>query len=241
MKAPRFWLISASAAALLLAACAQGPTAPSTAPSTPPSAAAAEAEWQTVPFPGKTATQYRWEHKNGRMAIAAVSEASVSMFRRNVSRPPEGLGEVSFSWWVQEKPQLASVANVDREDAAARVLFGFGGDITKLPMRTRMMFELAEALTGEKPPYATLMYVWDANAPVGSVIINPRSDRIRKIVVDSGPAELQRWRDHRRDLAADFRLAFGEEPGALSSIAVMTDSDNTRSRARSWYGPVELH
>ena len=184
---------------------------------------------------------YRWEQKDGRPAIAAISEGSASMFRRSVSRPREALREVSFSWWVQEKPHQASVAHVDREDAAARVLFGFGGDIAKLPLRTRMMFELAEALTGEKPPYATLMYVWDASAPVGSVIINPRSDRIRKIVVDSGPTELQRWREHRRDLAADFRLAFGEEPGALSSIAVMTDSDNTRSRARSWYGPVELH
>jgi len=194
-----------------------------------------------VSLPGKAATQYRWEHKDGRDAIAAVSDASASMFRRQVSRAGQGVGAVSFSWWVQEKPHLASVAHVDREDAAARVLFGFAGDVSKLPLRTRMMFELAEALTGEKPPYATLMYVWDASAPVGSVIINPRSDRIRKIVVDSGRGELQRWREHRRDLAADFRLAFGEEPGALSSIAVMTDSDNTRSRARSWYGPVELH
>ncbi|MDP1069050.1 DUF3047 domain-containing protein, partial [Klebsiella pneumoniae] len=85
-----------------------------------------------------------------------------------------------------------------------------------------------------------LMYVWDSALPVGTVVINPRSDRIRKIVVDSGPAELRRWRDHRRDLAADFRLAFGEEPGPLTSIAVMTDSDNSRASARAWYGPVEL-
>jgi hypothetical protein len=42
-------------------------------------------------------------------------------------------------------------------------------------------------------------------------------------------------------LAADYRLAFGEEPGALAAIALMTDSDNTASRAQSWYGPVDLH
>ena len=103
------------------------------------------------------------------------------------------------------------------------------------------MFELAEALTGERPPYATLMYVWDATAPVGTVIINPRSDRIRKIVVDSGTAHLGRWRDHRRNLAADFQLAFGEAPGALTSMALMADSDNTQSMARSWFGSVNLH
>jgi Protein of unknown function (DUF3047) len=229
----RFWRSSATLMSLWLAACAQAPVAPSTSP--------IHDEWQAVPLPGKAATVYRWEEKHGRTAIAAISDGSASMFRRNVSSPTPPLGDVSFSWWVQEKPQQASVAHVDREDSAARVLFGFGGDIGKLPLRTRMMFDLAEALTGEKPPYATLMYVWDASAPVGSVIVNPRSDRIRKIVVDSGPGELRRWREHRRDLAADFRLAFGEEPGALNSIAVMTDSDNTRSRARSWYGPVELH
>ena len=134
----------------------------------------------------------------------------------------------------------ASVADIDREDAVARVIFGFTGDIDKLPLRTRMKFELAQALTGETPPYATLMYVWDTRLPVGTVVINPRSDRIRKIVVDSGPAELRRWREHRRDLAADFRLAFGEEPGALTSMAVMTDSDNVRGSAHTWYGPVEL-
>jgi len=122
-----------------------------------------------------------------------------------------------------------------------RVLFAFGGDITTLPPRTRLMFDLAEALTGEKPPYATLMYVWDASAPVGTVIVNPRTDSIRKNVIDSSTKQLRRWREHRRDLSADFRLAFGEEPGALTSIALMTDSDNMRSRAASWYGPVEMH
>lgn len=224
-------------AALLLSACA------TTAP-TPPADAGAAAHgdgWHAVPLPGKESTRYSWTRKDGRPALGAVSEASASMYRQHVQRAPGSLGEVSFSWWVQDLVAGGSVADAAREDAPARVMFAFGGDIAALPMRTRMLFDLAEALTGEKPPYATLMYVWDAQAPVGSVIVNPRSDRIRKIVVDSGPAELRRWRLHRRDLAADFRLAFGEEPGALRSIAVMTDSDNTRGSAASWYGPIDLH
>ena len=156
------------------------------------------------------------------------------MWRQKLEQPPASLGDVSFSWWAQTLLADANVADVDREDATARVMFGFGGDHSKLPMRARMSFDLAEALTGERPPYATLMYVWDATAPVGTVIVNPRSDRIRKIVVDSGPEGLRRWRDHRRDLAADFRRAFGEEPGPLRSMALMTDSDNTRAQARTW-------
>lgn len=196
--------------------------------------------WQPLVLPGKTATRYSWTEKDGRPALEAVSQRSASIWRKRLEPARATVGEVSFSWWAQDLIPGANVSEVDHEDAVARVIFGFGGDIESLPMRTRMKFELAQALTGEAPPYATLMYVWDSQLPVGTVVINPRSDRIRKIVVDSGPAELRRWRDHRRDLAADFRLAFGEAPGPLLSMAVMTDSDNNRASAHTWYGPVEL-
>jgi len=196
--------------------------------------------WLPLALPGKKATVYSWTEKDGRPALEAASDRSASIWRKKLAPALDRVGEVGFSWWVQGLIPGADVSNIDHEDAVARVIFGFSGDVDKLPLRTRMKFELAQALTGEAPPYATLMYVWDSKLPVGTVVINPRSDRIRKIVVDSGPAELHRWRDHRRDLAADFRLAFGEEPGPLTSIAVMTDSDNSKGSARTWYGPVEL-
>jgi hypothetical protein len=225
MKTCWFW----PATLLALGGCA------SLAPTSPPSP---DPDWHAVSLPGKAPTQYELSLKEGRWAIAARSSQSASMWRRKLQRAPEQINGVRFSWWVQDVIADASVADASREDAPARVMFGFDGNHATLPARTRLMLDLAEALTGEKPPYATLMYVWDAQAPVGTVIVNPRSDRIRKIVVDSGDAQLRRWREHRRDLAADFRLAFGEAPGTLLSVALMTDSDNTRSQALSWYGPV---
>ena len=222
--------VAAALSALLAAGC-----------STPPASMPSADGWHDVAFPGKPLTEYRTGTKDGRPAVAAKAEQSASMWRRRVERASGDIGDVSFSWWVQDVVANGSVADGSREDAAARVIFAFKGDVSRLPARTRAMFDLAEALTGERPPFATLMYVWDATAPVGTVIVNPRSDRVRKIVVDSGPTQLRRWREHRRNLAADFRLAFGEEPGALAAIALMTDSDNTASRAQSWYGPVDLH
>ncbi|MBL8332773.1 MAG: DUF3047 domain-containing protein [Rubrivivax sp.] len=199
-----------------------------------------QADWHEVRLPGKVATQYRWEHKAGRRALAAYAQASASMWRRRLDVQPDRIGDVGFSWWVDQLIAGASVAHAEHEDSPVRVVFGFDGDRSRLSARTRAMFELAEALTGEQPPFATLMYVWENQAPVGSVVTNPRTDRIRKIVADSGPAQLGRWRDHRRHLADDFRLAYGEAPGRLVSVALMTDADNTRSTARAWYGPVQL-
>jgi hypothetical protein len=228
-------VITLALAAALLTACTTPPL-----PDAPPADGVNAKGWQAVLLPGKESTSYGWSVKDGRPALSASSDRSASMWRRRVDVPAAALREVSFSWWVEDLVPGASVAEQDREDAPARVLLAFGGDASKLPQRTRMMFDLAEALTGEPPPYATLMYVWDGSAPVGSVIVNPRTDRIRKIVVDSGPENLRRWREHRRDVVADFKLAFGEAPGPLQAIAVMTDTDNTRSRARAWYGPVAV-
>lgn len=216
--------------ALALGGCAT-PSATPTLPS----------EWHAVLLPGKRATEYRSEYKDGKMAVAATAGGSASMWRRPAPRAPDAIGEVEFSWWVQVVPNDADVSQADRDDAAARVIFSFDGDLARLSARNQMLFDLARALTGEAPPFATLMYVWDAKAPVGSVIVHPRTDRIRKIVVESGTGGLRTWRSYRRDLAADYRLAFGEPPGALQALALMTDGDNTQSQLATWYGDITLH
>jgi hypothetical protein len=227
---PRLLFILAPVA--LLVGCASSPG--------PATSAAAAGDWQAMSLPGKAVTRYEWAEKDGRRAILARSEHSASLWRKRLMPVRQQVGEVSFSWWVQDIIVGADLTDIDRGDAPARVMFAFDGDIASLPLRTRMLFDVAQALSGEQPPYATLSYVYDASLPVGTVVVNPRSDRVRSIVVDSGLGQLRRWRDHRRDLAADFRHAFGEEPGPLTSVALMTDSDNTRSQAKAWYGPVEF-
>jgi len=89
-------------------------------------------------------------------------------------------------------------------------------------------------------PYATLMYVWCNKRAPGNVIVSPRTDRIRKLVVESGPRRLNEWLDYDRDIRADFERVFGEPPGALVGVGIMTDSDNTHTRTSAAYGLVRL-
>jgi hypothetical protein len=128
----------------------------------------------------------------------------------------------------------------DSDDSPVRVVLAFEGDRSKFSAKNAMLSELALALTGEPLPYATLMYVWGSHSAPESVLINTRTDRIRKVVIESGPARLDRWLDYERDIRADYEKAFGEAPGALVGIAIMTDSDNTRQKAKAWYGPLRL-
>jgi len=69
---------------------------------------------------------------------------------------------------------------------------------------------------------------------------NAQTSRIKMIVVDSGWENLGEWRNHERDLAADYKLAYGESPGQIIGVALLTDTDNTKSETRAFYGDIEL-
>lgn len=208
---------------------------------TPTAPTVAAGEWHDVPLPGKRRTDYRWEQQPQGRVLVARADHSASLYRKHLARPLADADAVEFSWWAQALPVGGDISHPDSTDAAACVLFSFGGDHATLPARTQSMFELARALTGETPPYATLAYVWDVGRPVGEMVVHPRSDRVRKFIVESGPHGLGQWRRYRRSLAADYRIAFGEAPGPLLSVAVMTDGDNTRSRLLTRYRDIVWH
>jgi hypothetical protein len=236
-----------AAAMLLLAGCAATPAADvgsspwaeqsgrsgQHAPVPPPA-------WQHRTFPGKAASQFRYARHEGRDTISAHAVASASMLRQDLRIEPADLAHVRFSWKVPGLIPLADMALREKDDAPVRIVLAFEGDRSRFSQRDAALSELARALTGEEMPYATLMYVWCNKREPGSVIVNPRTDRIRKLVVESGPRRLNQWLDYERDIRADFERAFGEKPGALIGIGIMTDSDNTRSSTQAWYGPLRF-
>jgi hypothetical protein len=224
--------------ALLQASCAHRPVPPTPGP--PPASGVGPQPWAVVSLPGKRATRYRHERRDGRSVIRAESEASASMYKRRLVVEPEHLGRIRFSWWVPELIATADLRDRDQADSPVRLVLAFDGDHARLSPRNRMLFELAQTLSGEALPFATLMYVWDNHSALETVLPGGRTDRIRKIVVDSGAAQLGSWRLHERDIVRDFERAFGEPPGRLIGVGVMTDSDNTAARARALYGELVL-
>ena len=230
-----WWLTAIALVTLALAACRSTTELQPRA-----SDQVSAADWEITPLPTKRPTRYTPQLMDGRPVIQADAESAVSLYRRRVQVAPGELGRLSFSWMVPELMTSADLSRGEAEDAPVRVVLAFDGDRSKLSYKNRLLSDLLEAVMGEEPPYATLMYVWDNRAPLESVIIASRTDRIRKIVVDSGPTQKAIWRLHERDIASDYKRAFAEEPGALISIALMTDSDNTRSTTRAYYGEVRL-
>ena len=197
-----------------------------------------KSQWQAMPLPGKLLTAYRVAPQGSRDALLAEAASSASMLRKALHIHPDQLGVLMFDWRVDQLIPGADMRQRDAEDSPVRLIMVFEGDRQRFSAKNNMLSELTLSLTGE--PYATLMYVWCNDCPAESVIVNPRTDRIRKLAVESGAGRVGQWLNYRRDIRADFKKAFGEEPGALLGLALMTDTDNTRSTTRAWYGTIRL-
>lgn len=196
--------------------------------------------WQHRALPGKQITHYRYEWMDERHTVLATATMSASMLRQSVHVEPSRLGRVKFSWKVPALIAGADLTLRETHDSPVRLVLAFEGDRSKFSMKNSMLSELALALTGEALPYATLMYVWCNTCSKDEVLLNPRTDRIREIALESGPEQLGQWRGYERDIRADFEKAFGEQPGALVDIGLMTDTDNTKQNTKAWYGAVSL-
>ncbi len=196
--------------------------------------------WHHVTFPGKNATLYSIVDNGDGDSLSAVSESSASVMRSTLNRAPSTYRDVSFSWRADALMADADISQRNFDDSPVRVMFAFDGDRSKFSMKNELLSELMRTMSGEEMPYATLIYEWSNTLPAGTIVENPRTDRIKKMVLESGTANLGKWRIHRRNLKADFEKAFGEESGNLIGIAVMTDSDNTRSASKGYYGHVRV-
>jgi len=197
-------------------------------------------KWDPVKIPGKVATQYSVVRLSNRTALLANAQSSASMLRKDLHIEPAQLGVLSFSWQIKKLIDGADMAQRDHDDSPVRLVLAFDGDRSQFSAKNAMLSELSHVMSGRPMPYATLMYVWCNHRSVESVIQNPRTDRIQKIVVESGAQRLNQWLTYERNVREDYEKAFGEPPGALIGIGLMTDSDNTRSHAQAWYGPIQL-
>lgn len=196
--------------------------------------------WQHKRFGQYRPTRYTAVEHAGRAAVQADSAAGNSTLRLPLAQPVPPDVRLRFSWFVPRLNTQADLRDADIDDAVVRVLLTFDGDRAVFRPRDHFLSEIVHLVTGEPLPFATLMYVWDHRYPVGSVIANPHTERIRMLVVQSGEEGLGRWNELERDVAADYRQVFGEAPGALTGIGLMSDSNNTGETVRAWFGPVAV-
>lgn len=147
---------------------------------------------------------------------------------------------LSWRWKVDHSVVAADLSRKSGDDFAARVYVFFDVPRASLSWLQRMKLSLASRALGHPMPTAALCYVWDNRHPVGTIAPNAYFGQVRTIVLQSGDAHAGTWQSQRRDLAADFRAAFGRAAPRVSGIALASDTDNTHGHVKAWFGDLTL-
>jgi hypothetical protein len=239
---------------LLASGCAlQPPVSPSQPTANSPAADDAIALFSANPAGGlphgweplvllrtKKSTQYRLVRKDNTTVLHAQADQSSSGLMQRVSVDPFAQPWVHWNWKAADLIKTADNTQRVTEDSPVRIILGFDGDKDTLPFADQVLFDTAKLLAGQEFPYATLMYIWENNLPVGTVIRSSHSSRIRMIVAERGADGIGQWRSFARNIVDDFERAFGEKPGKLIGVGVLTDTDNTGERVEAWYGDIRI-
>lgn len=239
MNAPRSLALVAAAA--LASGCATGPLAP---PAGAPSRLAAFSAsrpgepvppgWNTWSMRLKGHSQYQLVEDGGATVLKGRARASASGLLHDLDLDVRERPILSWRWKVMD----LAPSDDSPDDSPVRILVNFDGDASKIPFGDRLFYDQFHLFTGQQLPYAGVMYVWGSKTPNGGVVKNKYTSRIKMIAVESGTENLGKWLQESRNVEEDYRRLFGEEPGRVVSVGIMTEADDSDRALEAFYGDI---
>ncbi len=174
--------------------------------------------WEEKKFHG--ATHYEIVAMDGDHCLKAESHGSASGLIYRIRYNPKEYPILSWRWKVDGTLPSGDAMKKDGDDYAARVYVVFPHWI---PMRTR-----------------SINYIWANRLPRGTEVPNTFYSRARMIALRSGDGEAGVWCSESRNVLEDYRRIFGDDPGTVGAIAIMTDTDNTGEIATAYYDDLQI-
>ena len=186
-------------------------------------------------------TRYTVVEDGGATVIQAEAKASASGLTRDIKVNLAEYPTLKWRWKIANLLKNSDIRTKEGDDYPARVYVMFDYPLEKLSFADRTKLRMARALHDPNLPAATICYVWDSKAPAGTIAPSAYTNMMRMIVVESGDARVNRWLDVERDVAADFKAAFGDNAPLVSAIAIATDTDNTAESATAFFGDISFN
>ncbi len=199
------------------------------------------ANWESLRFANiDRQTRYRLTRHQKDVVLQARSHASASGMFRKLRFNARDHAWLSWRWKIEHVLEKGDLRVKQGDDYSARIYVAFKFEPQQASLWARMAHAVASTSAGRELPGTMLTYIWANQAPQGAIADNPYSDKVKMIALQSGNAKANRWIDEKRNLAEDYRRAFGREPPPAMGIAVMTDTDNTGESAIAYYGDITL-
>jgi len=199
------------------------------------------AHWRPLFFPKiKRHSQYTIEKDGDMSYLRAESNASASgiIFKKEFSVIE--YPKVKWRWNISNTYKKGDEKTRSGDDYPLRVYIIFTYDPDTASFGQRVKYGLAKKIYGEYPPHSSLNYIWANRKQKERIITNAYVDEAKMILLESGDERAGIWVDEEINILDDYRAAFGVDPPAVASIAVMNDSDNTGEHSVSFIDYIEV-
>lgn len=194
------------------------------------------AEWRLNPLASAyDETQFDLVRSERGVVLRARSDtagASVGIFRTvDLSEYPI----LEWRWKVNSLVEGGKADVKSRSDLPARLYVTFEHELS---LRNRLKVVVFRAMGFEAVGKRSIGYVWANRIEKGRVFTDPYVDWHRLLPVESGTTHVGRWRTERRNVRADYRRIFGENPPPVKSIGILTDTEQTNGSVTAYYGDI---
>jgi len=148
-------------------------------------------------------------------ALRLRSEETSFSFEKPVTVDPRQYPIFSWKWKVTKLPAGGDFRSSKKDDQAAQLFLAFSNR-------------------------KIIVYIWDTNAPKGSVDDTwaPPFLTIKAIVIRSGLGDAGQWITEKRNVYEDYLRLFGQEPPELAGIRIQINSQHTQSSGESFFGDM---
>ena len=178
-------------------------------------------EWEHKSFVGNTAYSVVYDEQIQQKVILANSSQSASglFFEKKIDLNKTPF--LSWSWRVEKFPTVNNEKTKSGDDFAARIYVVTQDGWTFLSTKA-------------------ISYVWSSQAHTNDVWPNPFTKSSAMMLAVRGVEDGSGWVTEKRNIKADLQKLFGKEIRYIKAIAIMTDTDNSKSSATSYYSNIRL-
>ncbi len=197
--------------------------------------------WKPLTFPRiprHSTYKIRKEGNNSILVAEADNSASGIICSRvfNIYKTPV----IKWKWKVSNTYQAGDEKKKSGDDYPLRIYVVFKYDPQRAGVFERAQYNALKLIYGEYPPHSSINYIWANKKYPERILPNPYTAKTQMILMQKGPERAGQWIEERVNALDDYRKAFGTEPPAEASIAVMSDADNTGEKATGYVDYIEV-
>jgi hypothetical protein len=162
---------------------------------------------------------YTIREEDGRRFLHAATRGIGIQAGREVAWDLDAYPNLAWSWRAVEFPKGSDERKSSTNDSAVSIYALFPGSMGTVK---------------------SVKYIWSRIVPVGTRLTSSAgSTQVR--VLRSGSDQAGQWVEEQADVREDYRKLFGvDKPPKPAGIAVLTDSDDTKSSAQGDYANLRL-